>query len=138
MTPVRGADAGNSEGPSAHGGRDAAGGGRGLASWEFWLLTLVGLVVLALVLANTLLSMGNRTLRDQVAERQRFINETIQLSRLNTQLIQALADTSARTGDEALRDLLADQGIRFTVSETPGVSGSGASPGSGGGGIRRP
>ena len=39
----------------------------------------------------------------------------MQLSRLNNEIVQALVNLSVQTGDEGIRDLLASQGITFSV-----------------------
>ena len=87
-----------------------------LAGWQFWSLNLLALVVLVLVVVNIFLTLDNQNIRAEVNQRQRFINESMQFSRLNNQLIRTLAKTSAQKGDVALRDLLAAQGISFTVN----------------------
>jgi hypothetical protein len=91
-----------------------------LSSWQFWALNGCAGLVMALVITNIALFLGNRTVQVQAAERQQFINQSIQLSRLNTQLIRALAATSAQTDDEEIRELLASHGVTFTVNPQAG------------------
>ena len=96
--------------------------------WQFWLLTLIALFTLVTVVMVIIFSLFNQQMRAEVSQRQRIINEGIRFSRLNSQLIQTLAETSARTGDAALSELLASQGIGFSIkpassNETSAING---------------
>ena len=73
-------------------------------------------VVLVLVAINISLFLDNRKLQLQSLERQQFINQSIRLSRVNAQLIRAIAGVSAQTNDAQLRELLAAHGVTFTVN----------------------
>jgi len=86
----------------------------GLARWQFWLLNGLAAVALGLVLTNAWVTSDNRELQAEIQQRQAFINESLELSRLNTQVIRALATLSAESGDEELRELLASHGIEFS------------------------
>ena len=81
-----------------------------------WSVAVVALIALGFVAANIVLHRTNLALQEELAQRQQFINESIRLSRLNTQLVQALATLAAQTDDQAIRDLLANHGITFTVN----------------------
>ncbi len=89
----------------------------GLSKGAFWTLNALAGVALVLVIANVVLSREVMALRDDVSARQQYINQTVRLSRVNVQLIQALANAAARTGDTDLRALLAAHGISFTVGD---------------------
>ena len=84
--------------------------------WNFWTLNGIAVVVLIMVGINITLFLGNRSLQVQMHGRQQIINGSIQISRFNTQLIQAIATLSAQTEDTALRDVLAAQGVTFTFN----------------------
>ena len=86
----------------------------GLTPLQFNILAAGGALALLLVLANVGLSINNREAQTEVDTRQQYINETVQLSRLNTQIVQALANLYVQTGDESLKGLLEAHGI--TVS----------------------
>ncbi|NND54663.1 MAG: hypothetical protein HKN56_06805 [Gammaproteobacteria bacterium] len=85
-----------------------------LKNGRYWLLTIAAGIALLLVVANTILARANQEAQEEIDSRQLYINQSIRVSRLNTQVIQALANLSARTGDEQIRKLLADHGISFT------------------------
>lgn len=112
-----------------------------LKQWQFYLLTGISAVALGLVFVTTTLSASIGSMREQIDERQQFINETLLLSRLNVQLAQVLANLSVATGDDELKQLLLDNGITFTVADES-ISGDnatltpGTAAGSGTGGER--
>lgn len=85
-------------------------------SGQFWLLTLAAGVALVLVALSMMLARSNQAIQSEIDNRQQYINQTIRISRLNTRFIQALANVSARTGDEQIRLLLADHGISFSAN----------------------
>lgn len=89
----------------------------GLSSLQFSVLTVCGALALLLVAANVGLSLNNRVAQEDVNTRQQYINQTVQVSRLNNQIAEALASLSAQTGDKSIRDLLAANGITFTAEE---------------------
>jgi len=87
--------------------------------WLTWCTGLLALAALIFVGFNIFLHRTNLGLQEDLANRQQFINESIRLSRLNTELIQALATLAAQTDDEAIRSLLASHGISFTINAPP-------------------
>ena len=89
----------------------------GLNAAQFWLLTALGGLALILVLICTGLFFDNRATQAEVSARQQYINQTVQLGRLNTQVAQFLANLAVQNDDARIRDLLAANGI--TINETP-------------------
>ena len=81
-----------------------------------WGIALIATIAVGFVAGNIYLHRTNLALQEELAQRQQFINESIRLSRLNTQLVQALAAMAAQSDDQAIRDLLANHGITFTVN----------------------
>jgi hypothetical protein len=82
-----------------------------------WLYRVtVGLSVLAvgLVVAYIVLVQDNRSVQAEVNRRQQFINQSMQLGRINDALIRAIAAAAVSANDDKLRDLLAQNG--FTVN----------------------
>src|SRR4249919_3561914 len=90
--------------------------------------TFAALAVLALVV--TVAAMGvmyfNRSLQQEVAERQQAINQGLALSQLNMRLVNTLAGLAAQNKDEQLKTLLALHGI--TVSLNPAAQAPLAAP----------
>jgi hypothetical protein len=82
----------------------------------------LGAVTLALVVTYIILVQSNRSTQAEVNQRQQFINQSIQLGRINDTLIRALATTAVNNNDDKLRELLAQSGITInvTASAPPG------------------
>jgi hypothetical protein len=74
-------------------------------------LTPVAVLVLILVLVDVVLTIGNQSLRIQLAERQQFIGQSMQMEGLYREIIQTVASVAVQTKDEQLLSALASQGI---------------------------
>lgn len=90
-----------------------------------WLVVAAGATAFLCTLMTMVLSSGNRTLQRDIATRQQEVNQALQLSNLNTQLVQTLATLSVQRNDAQLTKLLADHGITIQVNQaapgqTPG------------------
>jgi hypothetical protein len=84
---------------------------------EFWILTVVALFGAVLAGTNMMLFQANRAAQTEVAGRQQYIGQSVQLEGLYREIVKALADLSVKAQDNELRTLLATQGI--TISVTP-------------------
>ncbi len=84
-----------------------------------FLTPLAGLM-LVLVLANVLLTLGNQFLRLEVNERQQFITQSIQLEELHREIVAALASVAVKSNDRQLKDLLASMGINLVDPRAAG------------------
>ena len=96
--------------------------GRGDMRTDGWLYRLLaGLAGITLVLAVVyiVLVQENRSVQAEVNQRQQFINQSIQLGRINDALIRALAAAAVENNDEKLRELLAQNGI--TINPATGA-----------------
>lgn len=94
-----------------------------LKKGEFWILTTAALLLLALILVNMSLFLSNRSAQAEVNTRSQYVQQSLQLEGLYREMVKALADLSARNQDTQLKDLLAKQGITFTVNP-PAAAGS--------------
>jgi hypothetical protein len=101
-----------------------------LKQWQFYLLTGISAVALGLVFVTTTLSASIGGMREQLDERQQFINESIVLSNLNVQLAQVLANLSVATNDEELKRVLWNNGISFSTDSPTGTNKAELTPGS--------
>ncbi|HTS94168.1 MAG TPA: hypothetical protein VMG55_19305 [Stellaceae bacterium] len=86
-------------------------------STVFVASTALASLALLMVLVNSWLILSNQSIRSDVGVRQQYINESIQLSRVNQELINALANAVGRNNNAAIRDLLAQSGITVTVTQ---------------------
>lgn len=99
-----------------------------LKAWEFWTLTVVALVAAALAAANMMMFTQNRAIQAEAAGRAQFVQQSAQLEGLYREIIKALADLSVRNQDNALRDLLAAQGITVNAGVQPNTATTPVSP----------
>ena len=84
--------------------------------WLYWVAVGLSGLTLALVVVYIVLVQDNRTVQIQVNQRQQFINQSAQLSRVNEALIRALATATVNNKDDKLRDLLAQNGITINAT----------------------
>ncbi len=111
-------------------------GGSRMGGGSFWLSSFLAVAAIALVAANGYMSWENRTLRSEVRSRQNFINQSVRLSRVNSQLIRSLALTAVRNKDTDIQNILAANGVSISVRANkteqdrlpaPGNAGNGGS-----------
>jgi hypothetical protein len=95
-------------------------------SWLNRLLVALSWITLVLVVAYIVLVQENRSVQAEVNQRQQFINQSIQLGRINDALIRALATAAVDKNDDKLRELLAQNGI--TINPATGAPEKQAAP----------
>lgn len=90
----------------------------------------VGVAVAAAVAlgAKLVITAGVADLQRDVAARQQTIASSQVLGQVNGRLIQMLATASAERDDPALRNLLARNGVQFSVNPPAAAAGTGATP----------
>ena len=94
--------------------------------WLYRLLVALSGITLVLVVVYIVLIQDNRSVQSEINQRQQFINQSIQLGRINDGLIRALAATAVSNKADKLRDLLAQNGI--TINPTTGAPEREAAP----------
>jgi hypothetical protein len=87
--------------------------------WVYRVTVALSGFALALVVAYIVLVQDNRSVQAEVNRRQQFINQSMQLGRINEALIHALATVAVNDKDDKLRDLLAQNGIAINASGEP-------------------
>lgn len=90
-----------------------------LARWQFLLVSALAGLALILSVINILLQSSNSALQTEVNQGQRFINQSIQISQLNNQLINSLAQYAAQANDAAITELLNANGVTFSLNADP-------------------
>ena len=87
--------------------------------WPYRLLVALSGITLILVVVYIVVIQDNRSVQGEINQRQQFINQGIQLGRINDTLIRALAAAAVSNKDDKLRDLLAQNGI--TINPATGA-----------------
>lgn len=85
-----------------------------------FILAIVSIVVAILAVVNVVLFETTRTVQLEVTSRAQFLQQTAQIEPLYRELVQGIATMAARNNDEALRGVLSQHGITFTVPSGPG------------------
>jgi hypothetical protein len=85
-----------------------------IGDWLYRVTVALSVLAAGLVVAYIVLVQDNRSVQAEVNRRQQFINQSVQLGRINEALIRALAAAAASANDDKLRDLLAQNG--FTIN----------------------
>lgn len=80
------------------------------------LATALGGLCLVLAVAEVTLSSLNRGLQGDIAQRQQYVQQSVQLEGLYREIIRALAELGARNNDQDVRALLQRHGISYTVN----------------------
>jgi hypothetical protein len=93
----------------------------GLSLTQLQSRLLIGLagLLLVLVVVNAVLFVGNRQIQREVAQRNQVIQQSLQLEPIYQSLVRALAESAVARQDEALRALLAREGIQVSATPAP-------------------
>ena len=83
----------------------------------FWTATALASLAVLLVVVDGWLVTSNESIRAEVNSRQQYINQSVQLSRLNQELVNDLGSL-ALNNNSAIRELLAGSGITV-VGQAP-------------------
>ena len=97
--------------------------------WLYRVAVALSGFILIVVVAYIVLVQDNRSVQREVNQRQQFINQSIQLARVNEALVRALAAAAANGKDDKLRDLLAQSGITVNAAGEPAATGGPAQTG---------
>jgi hypothetical protein len=84
--------------------------------WVYWIAVGMSGLTLLLVASYIVLVQDNRTVQAEVNQRQQFINQSIQLGRVNEALIRALASAAVSHNDDRLRELLTQSGVTINAA----------------------
>lgn len=87
-----------------------------LVRWQHHLLSALGAAALLMVLVNTLLFMLNGNARNELNQRQQFIQQTVPIEALYRDIVKSLAELAVKERDKPLLDMLSAQGLTITPS----------------------
>jgi hypothetical protein len=102
-----------------------------LSRIQYLVLCLLGLLAVALVVANGWLATSNRAAQAEINQRQQFLQQTAQLELLYRDIAKGLADLALKSNDRAVLGMLASLGINVspnpasppTSAPAPGAAG---------------
>lgn len=103
--------------------------GRRLTPLQSRLLIGLATLLLVLVVVNAVLFIGNRQIQREVAQRNQVIQQSLQLEPIYQSLVRALAESAVARQDEALRALLASEGIQVSGTVAPATQAAPATAG---------
>lgn len=86
---------------------------------EYLILLIVSIVFAVLILSNVFFERSNRSFQNNLAQRQAYIQQSVQLEGLYVEIIKAIAELSERSEDRDLRQVLTNQGMTITKAMTP-------------------
>gem|GEM_PF-4843478 len=99
---------------------------RNLRTIGFWAATGLASLAVLLVIVDGWLVSSNASIRGEVAARQQYINQSVQLSRLNQELVNELGSFALKN-NTAIKQLLAESGITV-VGQAPAPAAGQAAP----------
>lgn len=82
-----------------------------------WSAATGAFLILVLNIYNAVSVSSIRSMKAEHLAHQKTYAKQAKIRQVNNQLIQVLANVSAKTGDEELKALLASEGVTFSVSE---------------------
>jgi hypothetical protein len=92
----------------------------------FWAATALASLALLLVIVDGWLVSSNASIRAEVTGRQQYINQSVQLSRLNQELVNELGSLALKN-NAAIKQMLAESGITV-VGQAPAPAAGQAAP----------
>lgn len=83
---------------------------------QFGIATTLAAACLLAMGGNVALATMNKNLQSDVALRQQYVQQSVQLEGLYREIIRALAELGARNNDEDVRAMLQRHGITYSVN----------------------
>ncbi len=83
---------------------------------QFGVVTGVAGLALVMMAASATLAVMNRSLQQDIGQRQQYVQQSVQLEGLYREIVRSLAELGARNNDQDLRALLQRNGITYTVN----------------------
>lgn len=96
--------------------------------WQFWIINFLALIAVGLATANIVADRAQQDEQAEIGRRQQFINETVQIERVNSEVIKVLARAAVTSDDADIAALLGDVGVTYEVSDNPPAAASAAAP----------
>ena len=95
---------------------------------QYWIVTSLAALCLAVMVLNVTLSTLNRGRQAEVAQRQQYVQQSVQLENLYREIVRALAELAARNNDDDVRAMLQRHGISYTVNPAAATAPANGAP----------
>ena len=92
------------------------------------IVTTLAALCLLTMLANVGLGLANRSAQLDVASRQQYVQQSLQLEGLYREIIRALAELAARNNDADVKEMLQRHGITYSVAAPAPAAPAAAAP----------
>ena len=99
-----------------------------MTRWQYWVLTVLGAMCLTAASAGIALATLNKSAQAEVALRQQYVQQSVQLEGLYREIVRTLAELGARNNDQDVRALLQQHGISYTVNAPAATAAAAAKP----------
>ena len=87
-----------------------------MSGLQYWIVNALAAVCLLALGSNIWLTTANKSAQTDLALRQQYVQQSVQLEALYRDLIRALAELSARNNDADVKAMLARHGITYSLS----------------------
>ncbi|MDP1902019.1 MAG: hypothetical protein Q8K96_16455 [Rubrivivax sp.] len=99
---------------------------------QFSIATSAAALAAVAMGASVTLAAMNRSLQQDIGQRQQYVQQSVQLEGLYREIVRALAELGARYNDQQVRELLQRHGITYTANNAPpaaaGAAGTSGAP----------
>lgn len=83
---------------------------------HFGIVTAVAAGAMVAMAVSLTLATMNRSLQQEIGQRQQYVQQSAQLESLYREIVRALAELASRNNDQAVRAMLAQHGITYTAN----------------------
>lgn len=87
-----------------------------MSGFQYWIVNALAAACLFALGSNIWLATANKSAQTDLALRQQYVQQSVQLEALYRDIIRALAELSARNNDADVKAMLARHGITYSLS----------------------
>ncbi len=95
---------------------------------QYRMACALGATCLVLMLSNVALATANKSMQSEVALRQQFVQQSVQLEGLYREIARALAELGQRNNDSDVKAMLERNGISYQASSAAPLSATTPAP----------
>ena len=87
-----------------------------MSGLQYWIVNALAAACLLALGSNIWLATANKSAQTDLALRQQYVQQSVQLEALYRDIIRALAELSARNNDADVKAMLAKHGITYSLN----------------------